>query len=183
MASQIPGIFHCILSRIYRNKTYAMLQGYFLFTKKYRMLCTWERSIKVKDCYLLLGVDWSATVIDVREAYLKLAKLYHPDCGRNTADAAKFSKIEHAYRVVMDHVTSASQKGSEVSDQDFEKEIFDIHHTAPQHRYCLPPTVIKFTNNEWVDGDLLAAGGGRSLIVSSAKFMSLRPSNHSPTLF
>lgn len=114
-----------------------MLQGYFLFTKKYRMLCTWERSIKVKDCYLLLGVDWSATVIDVREAYLKLAKLYHPDCGRNTADAAKFSKIEHAYRVVMDHVTSASQKSSEVSDQEFEKEIFDIHHTAPQHRQYL----------------------------------------------
>ena len=117
-----------------------MLPGYFLFKRTDRMLCTQARSMKVKDCYLLLGVDWSATVVDVREAYLKLAKLYHPDCGRKTADAARFTKIEQAYRVVMDHVTSASQKGPEVSDQEFEKEIFDIHHTAPQHRYCTSPS-------------------------------------------
>lgn len=103
------------------------------------MLCTRATSMKVKDCYLLLGVDWSANVVDVREAYFRLAKLYHPDCGRKTADAARFARIEQAYRVVMDHVTTASQKGPEVNDQDFEKEIFDIHHIAPQHRYCRVP--------------------------------------------
>ena len=75
-------------------------------------------------------------MVDVREAYLRLAKQYHPDCGRATADAARFTRIEQAYRVVMDYVTSAAQTGPEVNDQDFDKEIvFDIHHTAPQHRY------------------------------------------------
>lgn len=111
-----------------------MLRGYHFLKLAGRMLCTPASSIKVKDCYLLLGVDWSATVVDVREAYLKLAKQYHPDCGRKTADAGKFARIEQAYRVVMDHVTTAAQQGPEVSDQDFENEILDIHHTAPQHR-------------------------------------------------
>ena len=75
-------------------------------------------------------------MVDVREAYLKQAKLYHPDCGRSTADAARFARIEQAYRVVMDHVTTAAaQAGSEVNEQDFDQEIIDIHHTAPQHRY------------------------------------------------
>jgi len=125
--------FYYLLSRNTRS-SFALLRGYPFHEQAGRMLCTPASSMKVKDCYLLLGVDWSATVVDVREAYLRLAKQYHPDCGRNTADAGKFARIEQAYRVVMDHVTTAIQEGPEVSDQDFEKEVFDIHHTAPQHR-------------------------------------------------
>lgn len=102
-----------------------------------RLLCSYEMNMKVKDCYLLLGVDWSATVVDVREAYIKLAKLYHPDCGRSTADASKFSQIEQAYRVVLDHVTTVAVTGPEVTEQEFEKVVFDINHTAPQHRQYL----------------------------------------------
>ncbi|XP_015760021.1 PREDICTED: dnaJ homolog subfamily C member 28-like [Acropora digitifera] len=102
-----------------------------------RLLCSHSFNMNVKDCYLLLGVDWSATVVDVREAYLRLAKLYHPDCGRSTADAAKFSEIEQAYRVVMDHVTTLEMAGPEVIKEDFDKERFEINHTAPQHRQYL----------------------------------------------
>lgn len=102
-----------------------------------RLLCSHSFNMNVKDCYLLLGVDWSATVVDVREAYLRLAKLYHPDCGRSTADAAKFSEIEQAYRVVMDHVTTLEMAGPEVIKEDFDEERFEINHTAPQHRYSM----------------------------------------------
>lgn len=112
-----------------------VLAGYVGFKQITRFLCTTASSVKVKDCYLLLGLDWSATVVDVREAYLRLAKQYHPDCGKTTADAVKFSRIEKAYRVVIEHVTTSVEKGPEGTDQDFDKEIvFDIHHTAPQHR-------------------------------------------------
>ena len=99
-----------------------------------RMFCSQQSTMKVKDCYLLLSLDWSATVVDVREAYLKLAKHYHPDCGRSTADASRFAQIQRAYRVVLDHVTNNSQTGPEVCEQDFEKEVPLVEHTAPQHR-------------------------------------------------
>ena len=104
------------------------------FVLQSRLLCAHSFNMNVKDCYLLLGVDWSATVVDVREAYLRLAKLYHPDCGRSTADAAKFSQIERAYRVVMDHVTTLEMAGPEIIKEDSDKERFEINHTAPQHR-------------------------------------------------
>lgn len=70
------------------------------------MLCIWEWSIKVKDCYFFLGVDWSVIIIDVWEVYLKFVKLYYLDCGRNMVDVVKFLKIEYVYRVVMDYVIS-----------------------------------------------------------------------------
>lgn len=107
------------------------------FVPPSRFLCSHSFNMKVKDCYLLLGVDWGATVVDVREAYLRLAKLYHPDCGRSTADAAKFSEIEEAYRVVMDHVTTLESAGPEIIKDDSDKERFEINHTAPQHRYSM----------------------------------------------
>lgn len=133
MAVCFPQRFYHTLSRN-ACTSLVLLRGYLALKQAGRVLCTPASSLKVKDCYLLLGVDWSATVVDVREAYLRLAKQYHPDCGRKTADAGKFARIEQAYRVVMDHVTTAAQDGPKVSDQEFEKEIFDIHHTAPQHR-------------------------------------------------
>ncbi|XP_078372872.1 dnaJ homolog subfamily C member 28-like [Oculina patagonica] len=138
MATCLYQRFYHILSSNATCKSMTILRSHPILKYTGRMLCTRAPSMKVKDCYLLLGVDWSATVVDVREAYLSLAKRYHPDCGRKTADAERFARIEQAYRVVMDHVTTASQEGAEVSDQDFEKEIvFDIHHTAPQHRQYL----------------------------------------------
>ena len=138
MAASVVKKLCPVLTRIPTSNSVLILRGYTRFKITSRLLCTQASKMKVKDCYLLLGLDWSATVVDVREAYLRLAKLYHPDCGRSTADAARFSGIEQAYRVVMEHVTTAAQTGPEVTDQDFEKEIFDIHHTAPQHRYRKP---------------------------------------------
>ena len=131
--------------RITTRKSWKHLASFTRFNYAARLLCTKASNLKVKDCYLLLGVDWSASVVDVREAYLKLAKLYHPDCGRSTADAAKFAQIQQAYRVVMDHLTTAAQTDPEVTDEDFDKEIaIDIHHTAPQHRWVSKKFIFLF---------------------------------------
>ena len=57
----------------------------------------------VKDYYKTLGVDKNATADEIKSAYRRLAKQYHPDLhpGDNAA-AEKFKEINEAYSVVGD---------------------------------------------------------------------------------
>ena len=55
------------------------------------------------DYYDILGVSRSATEKDIRQAYRKLARQYHPDVNRNDAEAEeKFKDINEAYSVLSD---------------------------------------------------------------------------------
>jgi DnaJ-class molecular chaperone len=52
-----------------------------------------------KDYYKTLGVPPSATEKDIKEAFYKLAKEYHPDkTGGKTAE--RFKEISNAYQVI-----------------------------------------------------------------------------------
>ena len=56
-----------------------------------------------KDYYKILGVDRKATEDDIRKAYRKLAKQYHPDYNPNNKQAEeKFKEINEAYEVLSD---------------------------------------------------------------------------------
>ena len=56
-----------------------------------------------KDYYSSLGIGRSASHDDVKAAYKKLAKKYHPDLNKDNKDAeAKFKEINEAYRVLGD---------------------------------------------------------------------------------
>lgn len=55
------------------------------------------------DYYRVLGVDKNATQKDIRKAYLKLAKKYHPDINDKDADAKeRFQQINEANEVLSD---------------------------------------------------------------------------------
>lgn len=54
-----------------------------------------------KDYYKTLGVERKATEDDIRKAYRKLAKQYHPDYNPNNKQAEdKFKEINEAYEVL-----------------------------------------------------------------------------------
>ena len=59
--------------------------------------------MKYRDYYELLGVDKKASDADIKKAYRKLAKKYHPDLHPDDKDAhEKFSEINEAYEVLSD---------------------------------------------------------------------------------
>jgi len=54
-----------------------------------------------KSYYEILGVDKSASDAEIKSAFRKLAKKYHPD-NKETGDEAKFKEIGEAYAVLSD---------------------------------------------------------------------------------
>ena len=56
-----------------------------------------------KDFYEVLGVSKTASEAEIKKAYRKLAKKYHPDSNPNDAVAAeRFKEINEAYDVLSD---------------------------------------------------------------------------------
>ncbi|AYO30282.1 molecular chaperone DnaJ [Biomaibacter acetigenes] len=56
-----------------------------------------------RDYYEVLGVSKDASEDDIKKAYRKLARQYHPDVNKNDKDAAeKFKEINEAYEVLKD---------------------------------------------------------------------------------
>lgn len=54
-----------------------------------------------RDYYEVLGISKSASKDEIKSAYRKLAKVYHPD-NKETGDEAKFKEIQEAYDVLYD---------------------------------------------------------------------------------
>lgn len=56
-----------------------------------------------RDFYEVLGVSKTASEAEIKKAYRKLAKKYHPDSNPNDAVAAeRFKEINEAYDVLSD---------------------------------------------------------------------------------
>ncbi len=59
--------------------------------------------MEFRDYYKVLGVDRKASESDIKSAYRKLARKFHPDVNPNNKEAeAKFKEINEAYQVISD---------------------------------------------------------------------------------
>ncbi|KAL3980139.1 hypothetical protein ACER0C_016212 [Sarotherodon galilaeus] len=113
-----------------------------------RLLLVWSQSVRslssgprisrsLQESYRLLQLpdEGSSSPAQVKEAYLRLAKLYHPDSGAPTADVVLFARVEEAYRAVLAHQSRVKQlsreKEAEAEDEDKSRG------AALQHRHYL----------------------------------------------
>jgi curved DNA-binding protein len=59
-------------------------------------------AIEYKDYYEILGVARTASQDEIRKAYRKLAKKYHPDVSKEKNSDARYREINEAYEVLKD---------------------------------------------------------------------------------
>lgn len=77
--------------------------------------------MKYKDYYNILGVERGAAEEDIKKAYRKLARKYHPDVSKEKNAEEKFKEVAEAYEVLKDPEKRAAydQMGYYQPGQDF----------------------------------------------------------------
>jgi curved DNA-binding protein len=77
--------------------------------------------MKYKDYYSILGVERTAGDAEIKSAYRKLARKYHPDVSKEADAEAKFKEISEAYETLKDTEKRAAydQLGKHRPGEDF----------------------------------------------------------------
>jgi curved DNA-binding protein len=77
--------------------------------------------VKYKDYYATMGVARDASAEDIKKAYRKLARKYHPDVSKEKDAEERFKDVQEAYETLKDPEKRAAydQLGRHASGQEF----------------------------------------------------------------
>lgn len=78
--------------------------------------------MKYKDYYSALGVEKTASTADIKHAYRKLARKFHPDVSKEAGAEEKFKEVSEAYKTLKDPEKRKAydELGSHPAGQDFQ---------------------------------------------------------------
>jgi curved DNA-binding protein len=78
--------------------------------------------MKYKDYYAVLGLARGASEEDIKKAYRRLARKFHPDVSKEAGAEEKFKEVAEAYQTLKDPEKRAAydQLGERPSGQDFQ---------------------------------------------------------------
>ena len=67
--------------------------------------------MEYRDYYKIIGVDRDATQDEIKRAYRKLARKFHPDVSKEPDAEARFKELGEAYEVLKDPEKRAAYDG------------------------------------------------------------------------
>jgi curved DNA-binding protein len=78
--------------------------------------------MKYKDYYEILGLARGASEADIKKAYRRLARKYHPDVSKEAGAEEKFKEVAEAYQTLKDPEKRSAydQLGTHAAGQDFQ---------------------------------------------------------------
>ena len=73
---------------------------------------------KSKNLYSILGIQRNAEVLEIKKAYLRLAREFHPDRNPNPEAKEKFTEVSEAYQTLSDDMKRAAYDSSFFGTED-----------------------------------------------------------------
>jgi len=114
-----------------------------------------------KDYYNILGINRNATDKEIKQAYRKLARKYHPDVNPGSKEAEeKFKEINEAYEVLSD--PEKRKKYDQYGDQwQYAEQFEQARQQTPQWQYSSVDDLFGFGEGEDIFDELLREFGSR----------------------